>query len=310
MKLFMKATELAPDMIKQAIAALSVLVLNLSGYSAFACPIINRLIDLNCDQRLRIAATGDSITYGVGDNNLTEDNGGWVQDLGLMFPRIEASNLGVPGATSNGLYRAFRRNAYRGKETTEKLRGSDVVFLEVGTNNFWTYRPPESVIRDIKRLRNFLGEFFTAMGEPVPIIVVATLPPTKRGFQQPFIDSVNQLLLLPSNVESLNVRVRFDTLGTGIISSDNLHPTPRGYRTMAKVVRKALLSDVKAQALYKVGDDLDQDGVYDTYELSKFLTDPANPDTDGDGFTDGQELFELFTDPLSATVSLTASGTF
>src|SRR4051794_8192543 len=34
---------------------------------AGACPLINGLVDFNCDGKHRIVATGDSIVFGVGD---------------------------------------------------------------------------------------------------------------------------------------------------------------------------------------------------------------------------------------------------
>lgn len=42
-----------------------------------------------------------------------------------------------------------------------------------------------------------------------------------------------------------------------------------------------------------VGNDLDQDGVFDASE-EVFASDPGNPDTDGDGYSDSHELFYLY----------------
>ncbi len=42
-----------------------------------------------------------------------------------------------------------------------------------------------------------------------------------------------------------------------------------------------------------VGNDLDQDGVFDASEEA-FASDPGNPDTDGDGYSDSHELFYLY----------------
>jgi hypothetical protein len=45
--------------------------------------------------------------------------------------------------------------------------------------------------------------------------------------------------------------------------------------------------------------DSDGDGLSDTRERNKYLTDPNNPDTDGDGYSDGEEVKNGFS-PLSA----------
>ncbi|MEA3464242.1 MAG: hypothetical protein U9R14_04190, partial [Patescibacteria group bacterium] len=36
--------------------------------------------------------------------------------------------------------------------------------------------------------------------------------------------------------------------------------------------------------------DSDDDGLNDLEEMSKYFTDPNNPDTDSDGYSDGEEV--------------------
>ena len=253
--------------------------------------------DFNCDEMLRIGVTGDSIVRGVGDPNISDDNGGYVRNLQKFFPNAEFENIGVPGATSRSLFRAYKQNAFRGRITTQKLQDLDYLIIAVGTNDYWSKVPVTLTVRNIKRMKNFLESFYEKTDQVVPIIVVSTLPTTKRSFQQPFINSVNALLLTKRNIRDLNVRVRMHTLGQGIISSDNLHPSGKGYQRMAKYLSRVLLRNIKSMAL-NLRPDGDNDGIYDLFEEIRFFTDPTLFDTDGDGFSDGAEVFTHRTDPL------------
>src|SRR5690606_6335664 len=91
--------------------------------------------------------------------------------------------------------------------------------------------------------------------------------------------------------------LRLDRLQTKFISSDNLHPSSRGYDKLSTMISRFLQKKVKKKMLRKRR-DTDSDGVYDIGERLLFKTSPHLADTDGDGFDDGQELFELFSDPL------------
>ncbi len=264
-----------------------------------ACPLVDGLVDLGCDQTVKISVTGDSIVRGRGDPNLNDDSGGYVLDLKKYFPDVVLENLGIPGVTSEILFLSFRKNAPKMSKTWQKLKDSDYIIIEVGTNDYWDDRPPAAVVRYIWRLRNYLEDFCQKSFGTRPIIAVATLPPTRRGFQQPFIDSVNKQLLLPYNQSRLNVLVRFDKLSKAIVSDDNLHPSGRGYKKMASVAAAAIKGPMQEQAR-KARIDADLDGIYDDFEVSTFGTDPLLYDTDGDGLSDGAEVFIYKTDPLKS----------
>ena len=266
---------------------------------ASACPRIHGLVDMNCDRVLKIAVTGDSIVRGRGDPKITGSTGGYVRILSSSYRDAIVENLGVAGTTSRSLYRAFLANTPRQRKTWEKIKDADYFMIEVGTNDFWDGDPPAKTIRNIGRIEQYLKTYSKKNFGSAPLVFSSTLPPTSRGFQAPFIASVNELLLLPVYKEKLNVLVSFDQLSTEILSADGLHPNLIGYRQMARIVAQVLRGPVQTQAILS-RPDRDGDGVYDEFETIKFGTSLQEYDSDHDALSDGEELFEFGTDPLKA----------
>ncbi|WKZ57396.1 MAG: GDSL-type esterase/lipase family protein [Bdellovibrionota bacterium] len=262
---------------------------------ASACPLIDGMVDYNCDGELKIAVTGDSIVRGTTDKEGTYRNAGWVFDLYKHFPNATVSNQGVPGTTSQRLRRQFMRNLQPGISTYRSMKSADYVIIEVGTNEYWNYQPVSETIQGITRLRDYLMEFYEGDGRGVPLFVVATLTQSKRSFQNPFLLEVSKQLM--RRRQSLNVLIPFHKLGTSIISKDLLHPSKTGYDRMAEFASEILLDKVLAQALAN-RPDADADGIYDQFEESLYGTDPTLADTDVDGVSDGEEVFTNGTDPL------------
>lgn len=262
----------------------------------FGCPLIDRFVDLNCDQRHRVSITGDSIVKGVGDAK-RDDDGGYVARLGEYYPGSEFVNIGIPGISSSRLLRDFKQNLNKPAEGTTKVKTRDIdqLIIQVGTNDYWERNPAALTVRNIKRLVKFLRTKLEEMNGTAPVIGIATLPPTRRDFQNPFIHEVNSLLL-KFNSSKLPVRIRFDTLPTRYISFDDLHPSSKGYNRMAKVVKKYVRGVSQKDARQRVRDS-DDDGIYDQFE-ARYGTDSSLSDTDGDGVLDGDEVFVTGTDPL------------
>lgn len=264
-----------------------------------ACPLIANLVDFNCDRALRVAVMGDSIVRGLQDSGITKKNGGYVLDLQHMYPRARFYNLGIPGSTSRSLLGVVRRSIRSRTTFYKTLKAADYVLIEVGTNDFWQHTKPSATVRNLRRLKSNVENFVVNQSGVRPIVLLSTLPQTSRGFQEPFIESVDNLLALSSNVQTLNVQVRFDELGTAILSYDRLHPSTQGYLMMARLVRD-IFSEWLTPKARRERPDLDNDGVYDRFEVSKFLTNPAEADTDGDDLMDGAELFVYRSDPNRA----------
>lgn len=278
---------------------LAVLLLFLAA-DAFACPLVKRtMIDFNCNGKLKIAITGDSIVSGVGDEVYTEKKSGYVLRLGQLL-RAKVTNLGIAGITSGGLLRAFMRNIDK-ERTSRLLRDADIIIIDVGRNDYWLEdSSPEEVARNIERTIAFLRKKLKTRDLGVrPFFMVSTLIPTERSFQQPFVDQVNSALRR-FNSRELPLHIFFDTnFSTSILSEDGLHPNAEGYDTIAIFLKRFLKNDAQIE-IAKKRRDRDGDGAYNYFEKYWYHTDPRKKDTDGDGFWDGAEIYQLGTDPLDA----------
>jgi lysophospholipase L1-like esterase len=264
--------------------------------AAYSCPKINGLIDGNCDGKVQISIFGDSIVRGIRDSDLDKESGGYLKDLEKLFPQVIFVNGGIPGIDSGSLYRAFVRNAPNKGKTYNTLSESDAVLTGVGINDYWLDVPPQSTIRNILRTRDFIRSFGKKEFQISPFTLTINLTNTTRGFQEPWVKSVNALIR--ANVARLGPIVPFGNIPAAlIVSEDRLHPDDAGYARLAGVLAYSLRHSYNALA-QKRNVDLDKDGVADWAELRKFKTDPTLLDTDGDGISDGREIFKYKTNPL------------
>lgn len=274
---------------------------------ALACPKIGPFIDYNCDEVIKIAFTGDSITYGRGDY-VNGDQGGFVRRLANQYPEetISFRNIGVPGWKSGELLRGFKKNLNKEEFgiTKRRSRDADAIIIKVGVNDWWWQKErgvtPARVVTNIRRLVKFLRKRVPEISQtPVePFIAVSTLIPAKRESQNAFVKEVNRLLLKYRS-HKLPVYIRADTFPISLIDESTVHPTPRGYQRLARTMRKFLRRGMPAMIRkLKLRPDKDKDGVYDYFEENKFFTDPNLADTDGDGYSDMEEIFIMRTDPL------------
>lgn len=270
-------------------------VLIATSVNASACPLIDNLIDFNCNGEIKIAFTGDSIVKGRGD---VTDNEGYVGRVRDMFPGASVTNLGVAGITSARLFRSFKHLLSKPGPGRTKLKteDADVIFIDVGRNDYWGHRSPSLTVRNIRRLVKYLLLNVGTDVQSSPYFVVATQLPTSRGYQAPFIRAVNSGLLKLSS-PNFRVGVRFDQINLKYISADGLHPIPAGYSAMARKVARYVKGPL--QRIFRgLRPDDDADGVFDIFETLRYGTNPKLADTDGDGFTDGNEIFTSMTDPL------------
>lgn len=261
--------------------------------------MVGRFVDFNCDQSHKVSIIGDSVVRGVGD--LAHDNiGGYPFRLNRRTPESLVMSFGVPGITT----KEFRRKLARDLRDTESLLyqtliDSDLVIIDIGRNDFWIPYTPVRTVTNIRRIVSLLRRRFDEMGEVQPMIVVATLLPTSRGFQRDFIEGVTDLMLQSAS-EKLPVEIYMHTLNPAILSTDGIHPESKGYNKIARFVRRWLINTSIGLAL-SFRPDIDIDKIYDYFESTRYFgTDPTLFDTDGDSFGDGEELFELSRDPLDS----------
>lgn len=237
--------------------------------AARACPDIDGLVDINCDQRLQIVCFGDSITFGRAD----AEGLGYPGRLARLLPNAVIINLGVPGEdTFRGRDRASRQ--------LSQFPGTDYVVVLEGVNDFFVpvHSAPSTrnnVLAIVQRAKN-IGA----------ITLLANLTEIRRENQKPWVRAVNQQI-------NPHRQIDFFSLGAAIISNDLIHPDGPGYEVMAGLVRSMLI--VRSEANRPV--DTDADGIYDFAE-ARFGTNPLIADTDGDQLLDGAEVFIHGSSPL------------
>ena len=279
--------------------------------NVFACPNIQEFVDYNCDKKIKVAFTGDSITYGRGDY-IHGDQGGFVLRLETQYPEenINFKNVGVPGYTSTALLRAFKQNLNKKEEgkTKRRVRDADAIIIKVGVNDWWIKdTTPTRVVTTIKRLISFLRKKvpqlssrkdILGINKPAPFIAVSTLIPAKRPSQMAFVNALNAELI-KYNSKALPVLIHSEGFDPNLIDESTVHPNPKGYNWLAKVMKKFLTKGMKNYIKKnKLLPDKDKDGVYDFFEKNLFHTSIQKTDTDNDGFSDKEEIFYIESDPL------------
>ena len=87
---------------------------------------------LSNKEKMEVTALGDSLAYGLGDTN---DNG-YIGDVQHRYEtdtdkELIVHDYGVPNDTSTDLLGRLKNN-----EIAEKAKRSDIIFINIGTNDF------------------------------------------------------------------------------------------------------------------------------------------------------------------------------
>lgn len=269
--------------------------------TAAACPLIEGMVDYNCDGEIRIVAVGDSIVFGRGDLE-NGNSGGWVLRLPPLLARdtakVKTFNLGFPGISSTRLLQKLSLDYHRTRsKVRRKSTGADIVIVSVGVNDFFEEgMDPGMTVRNIRRIVSLVRREVGRISSATPYVIVAKPTPTTRGYQAPYLADIGTLLARYRSF-ALPSYLRFDLMNPLYVSVDGLHPFATGYDELAHIAADFLLGDAQ-NAMKSARPDSDKDGVYDYFERTVFLTDPKEKDSDGDGLKDGEEIFTLRTDPL------------
>ncbi len=279
------------NFIKPFLLLISLLVVS----EVLACPDIDGLTDLNCDQRIVIVAFGDSITFGRGDSTGL----GYPGRLNFLLPNTTIVKLGVPGEdTDRGKARAARQ--------LPLIPEADYTIILEGVNDYFLPN------HQAERTKNNLVAIVKTARTPGATSALSTLTDLKRtSAQANWVISINSLIRSFSQLE-------FYSLGKSIISGDKLHPDDLGYQRMAEYVAAYLTSlsisnkpaDLDADGIFDFAEakfgastftnDTDGDGILDGQEVFIYKSNPSSLDSDGDGLSDNYEVFTLGSDPSSA----------
>ena len=260
----------------------------LATTDAAACPKVGGLPDFNCDGEIQIVVIGDSLVSGFGDT-ANNNKGGYVLRTQNSLPRAAVKNFGVPGLNTVqlllNLSKAFRGTSYM--SLAAALVDADLVVLDIGRNDRWFFGLPLQTFRRIKRAESLIKREVTERTGYAPLVVTAVLMLPNRGGQAPWVVELNAFIER-SNSEESPADLRFDEVSKRLLSSDQIHPTPLGYKALAAVFTTYIKKTYPAHVRV-LRPDADGDGLYDSFEPSVFGTDPNDPDSDDDGLLDGED---------------------
>lgn len=282
---------------KLALALVALLLVSVE--TAVACPAKNGIPDYNCDGRVKITFLGDSLVFGIGDTK-NGNKGGYVLRVTSKLPNVEIASHGVAGQRTKELLNLLRDTFDKNKkpEIREDLLDADVVILDLGRNDRWLFGRPSDAYRNIKRATTkILTEVEAVTGIP-PLVVKAVIMLPNRGSQGPWVKELDKLIF-KSNSPGYPADLRFDLVSKRLLSSDQIHPTSKGYDALAKAFL-TYAKDKLPKKMAALRPDSDDDGIEDLFESSKFGTNPSLADSDGDLRSDGDEIFLSFTNPLVA----------
>lgn len=259
-----------------------------AAVDALACPKVGDLPDFNCDGELKIVVIGDSLVSGYGDT-ANNNKGGYVLRAQSSLPQATVKNFGVPGLNTVQLLlnlgKAFRGTSYLALGAA--LVEADLVVLDLGRNDRWFFGLPLQTFRRIKRAESLIKSEITERTGHAPLVVTAVLMLPNRGSQAPWVLELNKLIERSDSAAS-PADLHFDEVSKRLLSSDQIHPTPLGYRALANVFTNYVKKTYPAHVRFLRADE-DLDGLYDIFEPSVFGTNPNDPDSDDDGLRDGED---------------------
>lgn len=282
----------------------------------------HQFMDVNCDGTVRIGIAGDSIGYGTGDSykatingkqKLYKNKGGFgiriLEHFDTLTSQIAVTNIAHPGDTS---WQMYKRVEYFLSKKSSAFRHSDVVYLNIGANDYWlkisSTTTKENILKTVQLLKKYGIKAY-----------LIGLTPNTRDYQIPWFEAVTEA------TEKI-VAVDLSDMPESTLTSDGLHPGPKGYTYMGTAVRHhleqnwgnpekhlslltktGLVTDTdgdglankaeKAEGTNPKNPDSDVDQINDHDELLLYHTKPKKKDTDHDSLFDGDEISVYFTDP-------------
>lgn len=278
---------------------LTIFTVLFSSSQAWSCPKISGIPDFNCDGEIVVSVIGDSLVYGTGDTK-NNGKGGYVLRAAKKLPNVTFDNLGIAGLHTATLASIINKAFSSSKFSNFKksLLKADYVILDLGRNDRWDFGEPATTLARLKAIRTSIRKKVASEGNVTPYVVLSVLMLPNRGSQGPWVKVLDKLIL-DSDSNANPADLRFDLVSKRLLSTDQIHPTSKGYDALSRQFTKYLTNVMTDRVLLQRKDE-DDDGIFDTFETSKFGTDSTKKDTDGDGKSDGFEVFTSETNPLVA----------
>ena len=218
---------------------------------AASCPLIGGQVDLNCDGLIQVTVLGDSFVYGTGDTK-NRNKGGYVLRAQKAMRTAQFLNRGIPGLSARDLLGDLD-DILKDSSTNElrdEIYSSDIVVLDIGRNDRWYRGPALATYRNLKRLVSMVISRSKTSAGYSPYVVMAVLMLPNRGDQGPWVKELNKIILARSTPNRPS-DLRFDLVSKRLLSSDQLHPTPKGYDALAGVFTK-YLKEVAAKRMKRI----------------------------------------------------------
>jgi lysophospholipase L1-like esterase len=272
---------------KISLALLAFTIISVIASEAHACPAVGNLPDVNCDGSARVAVLGDSVVYGVGDT-INGGKGGYVLRVAKRFPNATFDNLGTPGEQARRVI-GIIESSFAGTgdpDFAASLTKADIVILDIGRNDWWKFGPASATWRNLKRIREVIQNEVKKVTGHKPLVVTAQIMGANRTGQGTWVAELNTLIAANSKPTSPG-DLKFNSVSKKLLL-DRVHPSPVGYDRIAKILFDYLSVKLpKHVVIFR--EDVDNDGLYDEYEVERFGTSPTDPDSDDDGILDGAD---------------------
>jgi len=201
---------------------------------ASACTEIDGIPDRNCDGSVVVSVVGDSLVTGYGDTE-HKNRGGYIIRARKALPKIVIKNLGRSGLVSEQLLGILQR-ALQGKseqQVRDALLISDIVVLDFGRNDRWIHVQPVDTFKTLVKSANLIRTRVKELTGIEPIVVTAAMMIPSRMNQGDWVREVNSHILKSSTLER-PADLRFDLVPRNLVHKDKVHPTAKGYSSLAK----------------------------------------------------------------------------
>lgn len=191
-------------------------------------------LDWNCDGSQHISVLGDSFVYGVGDTKL-KTLSGYIGRTRKALQKIKIDGFGTRGLETGQLLNQLKAvfSSNESSSLLDSLLKADVIFLDLGRNDRWSFGPPSDAFDNLVSIRKLIQTSVAEQTGITPIVIIDVLMLPNRGAQGPWVKELNKIIL-DSHKLTTPANLRFDLVSKRLIGKDQIHPTSRGYAALSK----------------------------------------------------------------------------